>query len=247
MNDTDAIINPQRSKGSPELGTVAVMVATEPDLSLLCELVGLDVDSCQKLFISRLYGDAQQIPDLSVAGPLLGAPYAAMLLETLIAWGVKKIVFLGWCGAISDTVKIGDIIVPTSAIIDEGTSSHYFSNSSLSRPAPVLVGQIQEYLLEKNIKFHHGTIWSTDAVYRETPEKVEYFQKMNALAVDMETSCLFTVAKFRDVEIGGVLVVSDELSAFKWRPGFKDERFVKGRQTACRLVKELCRKLLPPK
>jgi len=247
VTNEDAIINPKRSKGSPELGTVAVMVATEPDLFLLCSELKLKKKTFRKLFISRLYFDKSMSPDISLTGPLVGAPYAAILLETLIAWGVKKIVFLGWCGAISDTVKIGDIIVPTSAIIDEGTSTHYLSDNSYSQPFPEIIAQAHKLLQERDIKFHQGTIWSTDAVFRETPEKVKYFQKMNALAVDMETSCLFTVAKFRDVEIGGVLVVSDELSAFKWRPGFKDERFIEGRQTACSVVKELCQKLLPPK
>ena len=246
MNESDSIINPKRSNSAPEIGTVAVMVATEPDLFLLCSQLKLNKKTFRKLFISRLYFDKSMSPDISLTGPLVGAPYAAMLLETLIAWGVKKIVFLGWCGAISDTVKIGDIIVPTSAIIDEGTSTHYLPDNTHSQPFPEIIAQAHKLLQERDIKFHQGAIWSTDAVFRETPAKVEYFQKMNALAVDMETSCLFTVAKFRDVEIGGVLVVSDELSAFKWRPGFKDERFIEGRQTACRVVKELCQKLLPP-
>ena len=55
----------------------------------------------------------------------MGAPYAVMILETLAAWGAKQVIFLGWCGAISATVSIGDILVPTLAWIDEGTSRAY--------------------------------------------------------------------------------------------------------------------------
>jgi purine-nucleoside phosphorylase len=99
--------------------------------------------------------------------------------------------------------------------------------------------------LNKNqIDFHAGAIWTTDAVYRETREKVESYQKQGVLAVEMEVSALFSVARFRQVELGAMLVVSDELSALKWRPGFKDKRFVAGRKIACRMVKEACQQLL---
>jgi len=244
MTAHDAIINPKRSKGSPELGPVVLMVATESDLTLLCELLYLDKNSFRKLFISKLYVDIEKIPNIAVVGPFVGAPYAVMLLETLIAWGAEKILFFGWCGAISDSVKIGDIILPDSAIIDEGTSSHYLSDTFLSRPSPMIVAQAREYLHEKDFYFHHGKIWSTDAVFRETRDKVLSFQKQNVLAVDMETSSVFTVAQFRDVDAGGVLIVSDELSTLKWRPGFKDKRFEQSRRAVCRLVMELCQQIL---
>ena len=60
---------------------------------------------------------------------------------------------------------------------------------------------------------------------RETREKVERYQKEGVLAVEMEISALFTVAKFRGAELGAMPVVSDELATFKWRPGFKMEEF----------------------
>jgi uridine phosphorylase len=223
---------------------VAVMVATEADLSLLCELSNFTENSFRKLFISRLYVDKKPRSPVALAGPLIGAPYATMLLETLIAWGVRKIIFLGWCGAISDNVKIGDVILPTAAMIDEGTSAHYISNNSSSAASQMIVNHARKCLREEQIAFHQGTIWSTDAVYRETPAKVEYFQKQNVLAVDMETSSLFTVAKFRGVELGGILVVSDELSALKWRPGFKKKQFQQSRRKACRMVTRLCQRLV---
>jgi purine-nucleoside phosphorylase len=220
---------------------VAVMVATEPDLSIICSLFNLSPEKFQKIFISRLYVPKQSNPDISLIGPMIGAPYATMLLENLIAWGVRKILFLGWCGAISKKVKIGDIILPTSAIIDEGTSSHYFSNNSVSKPTLMIPAHVQAYFQEKNINFHRGTIWSTDAVYRETRDKVQYFQKQGVLAVDMETSSLFSVAKYRDIPIGAILVVSDELSTMSWKQGFKSEPFRKARQVASYSIIRLCR------
>jgi uridine phosphorylase len=240
--DSDAIINPVKGKNSPTLGPVAVMAAAENDLDLLYTRLKLDRKNYQKLFISRLYVNDQGRSRFSLIGPFIGAPYASMLLETLIAWGARMIILLGWCGAISQKVKIGDIILPTSALIDEGTSKHYRSDS-WSGPSDKIIAKTRQMLQEDKIDFHEGSVWSTDAFFRETRRQVDDFQKRDILAVEMEISALFTVGRFRQVEVGAVLVVSDELWSSPWRPGFKDKRFRQGRLTACKVVEKLCRML----
>ncbi len=241
----DAIVNPVRSKNAPAIGPVAVMAATEMDLFFLCDLFDFSRDDYRRLFASRLYAQKSSPNSVCLTGPGIGAPYAAMMLETLIARGARRIIFIGWCGAVSKQVKIGDIILPTSALVDEGTSRNYVEpDNGQSKPASSMVSLVEQVLEDNQIDFHLGKIWTTDAVYRETRAKVENYQKQGVLAVEMETSALFSVAQFRHVELGAILVVSDELSSFKWRPGFKDQRFVTGHQTACRMVRESCRQLL---
>ena len=244
MATDDAIIFPKRGKRSPRLGPVGVIVATETDLTLLCNLLDFDKTRYQKLFTSRLYVPGEPDADFFLSGPLIGAPYAAMVLETLIAWGARKILFLGWCGSISAKAKIGDIIVPTSAIIDEGTSRHYNAdNDRISFPSELLVTLLGAALDQKSLNYHHGPVWSTDAIYRETRDKVQKYQRQDAIAVEMEISALFTVAKFRKVDMGAMVVVSDELASFKWRPGFKMNEFKQGRQAACTVIRDICRKI----
>jgi uridine phosphorylase len=106
-----------------------------------------------------------------------------------------------------------------------------------------MLTKLNDALRQNQVNFHSGAIWSTDAIYRETCEKVKYFQRRDAIAVEMEMSALFTVAKFRGVDLGAIAVVSDELASFKWRPGFKMEEFKHGRETACTVTKDLCRKI----
>jgi uridine phosphorylase len=244
VNNQAAIIFPQKGKRSPHLGPVAVIAGTETDLFRLCKLLDFDSETYQKLFTSRLYPANPSVTGISITGPVVGAPYAAMVLETLIAWGAKKIFFLGWCGSICEKVKIGDIIVATSAIIDEGTSRHYKnSKTPLSFPSAPMLKALNDALRQNQVNFHNGAIWSTDAIYRETCEKVKYFQRQDAIGVEMEISALFTVAKFRGVDLGAMAVVSDELASFKWRPGFKMDEFKHGRKTACMVIKDLCRKI----
>lgn len=244
MNADAGIIFPKKGKHEPVLGPVALLAGTEADLSLLCGMLDFDSDGYQKLFTSRLYFSSRSAGGIALSGPVVGAPYAVMVLENLIARGAEKIIFLGWCGSISREAKIGDIIVATSAIIDEGTSGHYRSDAGpRSFPSERMVARLSAELNKIEINFHSGAIWTTDAIYRETRRKVETYQRLNALAVEMEISALFTVAEYRGVDMGALAVVSDELASFKWRPGFKMSEFKRGRQAACKAIKDLCQKI----
>jgi purine-nucleoside phosphorylase len=245
LTNFDAIVNPVKSRNTPEIGPVAALAATEKDLFFLCDLFNFNKEDYRRLFTSRLYAQNSTPEGVCLAGPGIGAPYAAMMLETLISWGACRIIFLGWCGAVSEQVKIGDIILPTAAVVDEGTSRNYIEPvNGQSKPVLSMVSLVEQVLEDNRIDFHSGKIWTTDAVYRETREKVESYQKQGVLAVEMEISALFSVAQFRQVELGAMLVVSDELSSLTWRPGFKDKRFVKGHKIACRMVREACQQLL---
>ena len=242
MDKDDAIIKPVKGKNAPDLGAVAVVVSVEADLLYLCKIMDLTADNSRSLYMSRLYFENKSdYPGISVTGPILGAPYAVMLLESLIAWGAEKIIFMGWCGAISKKVGTADIVLASSAIADEGTSKHYFQNENIARPSVDIMEKTKNILKENDLSYHEGIIWTTDAIYRETPEKVKYYQEKNVLGVEMELSALFTVGRFRGVDVGGILVVSDELSALKWRPGFREKRFHQSRIDVLKAVKKLCK------
>ncbi|MDP7355143.1 MAG: nucleoside phosphorylase [Desulfobacterales bacterium] len=247
----DSIVNPIKPKNISDLGRVAVMVSTQADLVYLCHLMNMDESRFRGLFMSRLYIGDDDNRAISLAGPMIGAPYSTMILEALIAWGANIFLFFGWCGSISPNVRVGDIIVPESSIIDEGTSRHYENHGltgsketdALSYSSERIIRQLKIALNQCGHQYHAGTIWSTDAIFRETREKVEYYQKKNILAVEMEVSALYNVGRFRNVEVGGVLVVSDELSTFQWRPGFNDNRFKSRRKAVCEVIYSLCQTL----
>jgi purine-nucleoside phosphorylase len=188
------------------------------------------------LYMSHLY---VRDDGVFLSGPFMGAPYSVMILETLAAWGAKQIIFLGWCGAISTSISIGDILVPTLAWIDEGTSQAYSSNL-IASPSDAMTCSIKSALKSCALPFHEGAIWTTDAIFRETPDKVKHFQNKGALAVEMELSALFTVSAFLGVALSAILVVSDDLSSLTWKPGFKDKRFVDTRHRLAAVIAEIC-------
>ncbi|EPR37287.1 nucleoside phosphorylase [Desulfococcus multivorans] len=237
-NSKTAIVRPIVGRKSPKLGPLAMMISSGPDFERLVRILPA-AEHPSRLLMSRLFLDADA--RYAVIGPVVGAPYAVMLLEPLIAWGAREICFMGWCGAISPKATIGDIIVPTGAIIDEGTSLGYDASLlDTARPSETLNRRIKTVLTGRGCDFLEGLVWSTDAIYRETPEKVTEFQARNALAVEMELSALFTAGRYRGIQIGAVLVVSDELTTLSWKPGFKLDRFRESRQTLIEAMKDLC-------
>ncbi len=237
MSDRHAIVNPVKGKSPPKTGDMAILAATESDLRRLGMLTQTPVVERRKLFMSALHVHADDEQRFTVVGPLIGAPYAAMVVESLCVWGVARVVFIGWCGAVSHRIKAGDIVVPTAAMVDEGTSGDYGTPAGqTARPAPALTDQIRSALNRRGASHHEGAVWTTDAIFRETVAKVKHYQAQGALAVEMEMSALFSVAAFRNMQAAGLLVVSDELSDYHWRPGFTLPAFRTARNTACRAL-----------
>ena len=213
------------------------MAATHPDVVQLRRRFEIPAGDGEPLFLSQLYPGRPQPADFSLVGPFMGAPQAVMLMETLAAWGVRRIVFVGWCGALVSTVKSGDVVVPQGAFADEGISRAYGCRDPRVQPtSPAFQSQLNTHLGQNGLAYHEGWIWTTDAVFRETELKVRHYQSLGALAVEMELSALYSVGRHLSVELGAVLVVSDELSSFKWEPGFKSERFKATRTAVCQAI-----------
>lgn len=162
---------------------------------------------------------------LSLCGPFLGAPQAAMGMEKLIALGAYRIWVLGWCGSIQPDLKMGDLVLPIEALSEEGTSAHYPIGKNKPSCDKTLTGLLEKALAQEGRTYRTGMVWTTDAPYRETPFKVAEYGRKGILAVEMEMSALMTLSVFRSVQMVGLLVVSDELGELKWRPGFRDPRF----------------------
>lgn len=238
--ETDAVINPIAGKKSPALGPVAVISATRVDLDNLLNAFNIDKKNKKNFLIADLWVSDDGC--VSVSGPFTGAPHAVMLIEDLIVCGVKKIIFSGWCGAVSSDVKTGDIIIPDSAFSDEGTSKHYIDTdvSESLKTSISLSNVLKKRLISNDIQFYEGSIWTTDAIYRETKSKIEYYQLKDVLGVEMELSALIAVSRFREVEIASVQVVSDEVSSLEWEPGFGNKKFKQSRRIAAKIIVEAC-------
>ncbi|MEM1570488.1 MAG: nucleoside phosphorylase [Candidatus Bathyarchaeia archaeon] len=163
---------------------------------------------------------------LGVFHSYFGAPASVLLAEALIISGVKRLVVFGEAGAIHPKMRIGDILIPTFAVREEGTSYHYLPYGVSAGPSQKLLRKLK-YLLDKTgFTYEEGGIWTTDAPLRETRQKVLTYGGLGVLAVDMECSALFAVSKYRRVECVAMLTISDELYGRVWKQGFDSEKLI---------------------
>jgi len=167
----------------------------------------------------------------------MGAPMAVICLEKLIALGAKRIIVCGWCGSLLPDLGLGELVLPTWAISEEGTSAHY-PLAGRSESSPKLRKSLKDFFADKGQEPWEGPVWTTDALYRETREKVVRYGAEGILAVDMESSALMQVAAFRQVELAVVMMVSDLLWQEPWRPAFQSKEF---RRRSQGLVEDLLR------
>jgi uridine phosphorylase len=180
---------------------------------------------------------------VTIAHPPLGASNCVALAEELAAFGMQRALFVGYCGSLQPGVRAGDIIVPTEAVREEGTSFHYLSPDVPARPQHEIQDLIVNALQAHQVPFYQGTIWTTDAIYRETTGKVKRYQDRGVLGVEMELAALFAFGIARKVGIGGMLVVTDEFSSGKWRPRFRSPQLFRGvhraRKAAVEVLEEM--------
>lgn len=163
-----------------------------------------------------LYEMEYENQKVAVVTPGLGAPFAAGMLEFAIGLGCTKFLVIGSCGVLDRSIPADHLILPTTAIRDEGTSYHYCPPSREIELNPVIQSQIRAYLDQHNIPYNQGKIWSCDAFYRETPDKINLRRNEGAIAVEMEASALAAVAKFRGVSLGYLLGAGDDVSGLEW-------------------------------
>jgi uridine phosphorylase len=167
----------------------------------------------------------------------VGAPLAAGWLEELIALGGRAFIAAGGAGVLVPGIVMGHVIVPTSAVRDEGTSYHYLPASREVAPTPDALAAVVATLDAHGIAHVAGKTWTTDGVYRETREKVRRRVAEGCLAVEMEAAAFFAVARFRGVSFGQMLYAGDDLSGEAW-DGREWMRHATGRDLLLRLAAE---------
>jgi purine-nucleoside phosphorylase len=134
-------------------------------------------------------------------------------------YDVTSIIRIGTAGALSDKLKLMDVVIAMGACTD----SNYASQFNL----PGTFAPIADYeLLRKatdcadNMKISTsvGNIVSSDVFYNDNNDVNESWKKMGVLAVDMETAALYDNANRAGKKALSILTVSDHL--------FRDEHLL---------------------
>ena len=148
--------------------------------------------------------------------PGIGAPLAVALMEEMIARGSRKFIAVGGCGVLDNDIAVGHLLLPVSAVRDEGTSYHYLPPTREVQADQKALSAIETVLERHGTDYLRVKTWTTDAIYRETPGKAAAYLAEGCLAVEMETAAFFATAQFRRVNFGQILYGGDAVIPNAW-------------------------------
>ena len=224
------------------LEKLAVVTFTRLDLLKLTEHIG--IAERMEAWGNRSHRIFRGEGWVAIHSPF-SAPNVVMLLEEISAFGVERVIFLGYCGSLQERVRVGDVVLPTEALREEGTSYHYLEEGRRSIPDPGLQDHLANWMTDGTFRVHRGTLWTTDAPYRETHEKVVRYRRDGILGAEMEMSAAFAFGMVKRISIGSVLLVSDELRETGWRQGFFSSELNRSRENVIKLFSSHLQELIP--
>ncbi len=148
--------------------------------------------------------------DVSIVDFSIGSPTAALIIELLATTDPKAVLFLGMCGGLHRSLKVGDFILPTAAIRDEGASQHFMPKQVPALPTFKIQKFVSQIIVESGMDYRTGVVHTTDYRFWEFDEKFKsQLYEERALAIEMESATLFIAGFASKVPIGALLLVSD--------------------------------------
>ena len=154
--------------------------------------------------------------ELALFNSRVGASACVGQIEEIIAMGMEKCIMFGTCGVLEHSIEELSIIIPNSAIRDEGTSYHYMKETDEVSVNEKYIDEFINLLNKYNYKHIVGKTWTTDAFYRETANKVNKRKKQGAICVEMECSAVSSLAKYRNIEFFNFFYAADNLGTSVW-------------------------------
>lgn len=177
----------------------------------------------EKLILERVIGGENPVPiyrfqdaDVLITLGFVGCPACAGNLDLFHAMGITKVMFCGGGGVLDKNIEVGQILVVDGAIRDEGFSYHYIEPSRYIYTNPEVTKKIVEYLEAHEISYLRGLTWTTDAIFRETSDRIARRKEEGAKIVEMEQAGCIAVSQFRGFEYGALIYGGDDVSQEEW-------------------------------
>lgn len=169
----------------------------------------------------------------------VGCPACGGNLDLFHAMGIRKVLFCGGGGVLDRNIGVGEILVVEGAIRDEGFSYQYVAPSRVIYTDAAVREKITACLREKGVPYLEGLVWTTDAIFRETADRIALRKAEGAKIVEMEQAGCIAVAQCRGFAYGALIYGGDDLSGEEW-----SGRAWRSREGVRYDLVRLCRKLL---
>lgn len=149
---------------------------------------------------------------VSVTSTGMGCPSTAIAAEELANIGAKVFIRLGSCAALQDEIDIGDLVITTAAMKNEGTSKFYVPDN-LPAVADIevtseLIRVAKEMAVDDDYQVHWGLTSTDDSFYGESPEWIQKLIDLKLKNIEMEASALFTVCHRRGLKGATICAVA---------------------------------------
>lgn len=155
-------------------------------------------------------------PEVLLTLGQVGCPACGGNLDLFNAMGIKKVAFCGGGGVLDRNIAPGQILLVEGAIRDEGFSYQYIPASRVVYTDPAVTEKIADELKKREVSFIRGLCWTTDAIFRETADRIERRKSEGAKIVEMEQAGCIAVARFRGFDYGALIYGGDDLSGEEW-------------------------------
>lgn len=183
-----------------------VILPGDPDRVLR---VGMFLDSYEEIAYNREFrtitGHYRGVP-ITVTSTGIGGPSATIAVEELASCGAKYMIRIGSAGAVQSNIKLGDLIICSGAVREDGATNMYISPNYPAIPDIKLTNSILNICEELGYSHHCGIVRSHDSFYIDDEDKImEHWNKKNILGSDMETSSLFVLGQLRRIKTASIL------------------------------------------
>lgn len=150
---------------------------------------------------------------ISVMGTGMGMPTLAIYVNELVReYGVRTLIRVGTCGALQPELKVGDLILAMTSSTNANANRLRFGGMDYAPAAsfPLLL-QAHQAAERRGIPVAVGGILSNDTFYSDDPDWWRVWAEHGTLAVEMETTALYTLAAKFKAQALSILTVSDNV------------------------------------
>ena len=150
---------------------------------------------------------------VSVQGTGMGIPSISIYAHELIAdYGAKRLIRIGTCGALQESIALGDVLLAMAAGTDSAINRLRFAGADFAPAASFeLLLRAYEIARSRGVQVRVGTVLTGDLFYTDDPDFWKLWARYGVLAAEMETAALYTIAAGFGVQALSILTASDSL------------------------------------
>ncbi len=193
-----------------DVGKYAIVPGPRDRLDVLLKKIENPVRNFSFMEYTMYTGTYQGVKVTGINGGRFSTD-TSITAEVMCNAGIQNIIRIGSCGALDEKIKVGDLILVDKVIRGDGVTPYYVDKSFETTADKKISDTIFEVAKSMSVNIHRGITWTTDALLRETREIVEEKRKEGAIAVDMVSSALLTIAQTYKVKAAAILAVSDNV------------------------------------